>query len=94
MNLRTVVHPLGRIGQQPEQLLTLQDIARILQVKPSWIYDAVEESRLPVVKVGRFLWFRPGDIHAFAERNATGEVRCAGPWCVQTLGRVVDRLRR
>jgi len=72
VNLRTVVHPLDRIGQQPEQLLTLQDVARILQVKPSWNYDAVEEGRLRVVKVGRFLRFRPGDIHAFVERNATG----------------------
>lgn len=48
MNLRTVVHPLDRIGQQPEPLLALQDVARILQVKPSWIYDAVEEGQLPV----------------------------------------------
>lgn len=65
------VHPLDQVNRQPEQLLTLHDVVRILQVKPSWVYDAVEGNRLPAVKIGRFLRFRLEDIQAFIERHTT-----------------------
>jgi excisionase family DNA binding protein len=46
----------------PLQLLTVKEVATVMQVKPSWIYDMVEEKKMPVVRLGRQLRFRRGDL--------------------------------
>ena len=40
-----------------EPLLRPQDAARLLSVRPSWVYEAVRERRLPCVRVGRHIRF-------------------------------------
>jgi excisionase family DNA binding protein len=38
-------------------LLRPEDAARELSVKPSWVYDAVRQGRIPCIKVGRHIRF-------------------------------------
>jgi len=38
-------------------LLRAEDAARLLSVRPSWVYEAVRERRLPCVRVGRHIRF-------------------------------------
>ncbi len=52
-----------------EQLLTVQDVARLLQVKPRWVYDRYAQGLLPGAKVGRYLRFRTEDIEQFVRRS-------------------------
>ncbi|MEM2175127.1 MAG: helix-turn-helix domain-containing protein [Candidatus Micrarchaeia archaeon] len=45
-----------------EELLTPQEIAKLLKVKLRFVYHLTSSGRIPYVKVGRFLRFRPEDI--------------------------------
>ena len=45
-----------------EPLLTASDAAALLSVRPSWIYEAVRDGRLPSVRVGRHIRFVRSDL--------------------------------
>ena len=45
-----------------EPLLTASDAAALLSVRPSWIYEAVRDGRLPPVRVGRHVRFLRSDL--------------------------------
>jgi excisionase family DNA binding protein len=45
-----------------EPLLTVDQTARLLAVKPGWVYAAVREGSLPSVRVGKHLRFIKADI--------------------------------
>lgn len=49
-------------ARQPEDLLTVQDVARILRVSPSWVYT--NKARIGYVRVGG-LRFEPEDVRRF-----------------------------
>jgi excisionase family DNA binding protein len=53
----------------PGQLLTVDELAAQLQVSPAWVRDHAtrKRPRLPVVKVGKLLRFRQGDITKWIE---------------------------
>ena len=55
----------------PLDLLTVDDVCRLLKVKRSWVYDAAERGDLPVVRLGRQLRFRRTDL-ALLVGNASG----------------------
>jgi excisionase family DNA binding protein len=38
-------------------LLSPTDAARLLAVKPSWVYEAVRDRRMPCLRVGRHIRF-------------------------------------
>ena len=59
---------VSRVG-----LLTVEDVAEFLQVKPARVYEAVKQRRLRALRVGRLLRFRTQDLEAFLERSATRE---------------------
>lgn len=44
-------------ARRREPLLRATDAAQILAVRPSWIYEAVRERRLPCIRVGRHIRF-------------------------------------
>jgi len=50
-------------------LLDAGQVARLLGVRPSWIYEAVRSNRLRHVKVGRHLRFLHSDVAAFIQEN-------------------------
>lgn len=41
-----------------EKLLTVQDLAEVLQVDRSWVYRAVRLRKIPVIKAGKYCRFR------------------------------------
>jgi excisionase family DNA binding protein len=45
----------GLLAEEP--LLRPEDAARLLSVKPSWIYEAVRAGRMPCLRVGRHIRF-------------------------------------
>ncbi len=49
----------------PEPLLSVQDVADWLNVKPSWVFDHHGVDGLPSVTVGRHVRFRRGDVEAW-----------------------------
>lgn len=60
-----VPKPDGQLD--PLELLTVDDVAGLLKVKKSWIYDQVSVGSLPGVKIGHHLRFRRSAIAAFLE---------------------------
>jgi len=52
-------------------LLTPQEVAALLKVPLSWVYDAAEDGRLPKIKLGRHLRFRADTLAAMIERLAS-----------------------
>jgi excisionase family DNA binding protein len=59
---------------EPEPLLTVSDVARLLSVKASWVYAQVEDpkSKLPFVRVGRYVRFESAAIAAYITGNRRG----------------------
>lgn len=59
--------------EQPEQtppvLWTADQVCAALGCRRSWLYDQVEARRLPVVRLGRQLRFRPADITAYLDAH-------------------------
>jgi excisionase family DNA binding protein len=48
-----------------EPLLDAEAVARLLSVKPSWIYEAVRSRRIPHVKIGRHIRFIRSDLEVW-----------------------------
>lgn len=62
-------------GKQPwESLWDANDVARHLKTSRSWVYKAVENGTLPVVRIGALLRFQPEAIRAYVERAMGGQV--------------------
>jgi excisionase family DNA binding protein len=53
----------------PTTLLTPNEVARILNVSPAWVRDHAtrKQPRIPALKLGKLLRFRPEDIALFLE---------------------------
>jgi predicted DNA-binding transcriptional regulator AlpA len=52
------------------QLLSVQDVARLLRVPVSWVYEHTRPkctTPLPYIKLGRYLRFLPADISRYLE---------------------------
>lgn len=57
----------GDAGHMNAALLTTDEAARVLHVSPSTVRREVREDRLPVVRIGRAVRFRPVDLDAFTQ---------------------------
>lgn len=54
-----------------EKLMTTQELAEMLNVPLTWIYERTRKKELPTIKLGRYCMFRIKDIEAFLEKNKT-----------------------
>lgn len=57
-------------GPGDDELLTVQDTARLLKVSVTWVYEHVRpdtEDRLPHVKLGKYLRFDRRDLQAYID---------------------------
>ena len=57
-------------GVGDDELLTVQDTARLLKVSVTWVYEHVRpraDDRLPVVKLGKYLRFDRRDLQAYID---------------------------
>ncbi len=52
-----------------QRLLKPQEIADLLCVKPSTIYQWTHEDYIPHIKVGRFVRFRENDVEEWIEKK-------------------------
>ncbi len=58
-----------------EELLTIDELAALLKVPKSWIYAHTRprsKTRLPHVKLGKYLRFSEQDVRAFLQRLNRG----------------------
>jgi excisionase family DNA binding protein len=55
----------------PSALLTVEDVAARLRVSPAWVRDHAtrKQPRLPVVRVGKLLRFRPTDVEHWIDEQ-------------------------
>lgn len=68
-----------------EPLLTVEQAAGLLSVRPSWVYEAVRTEQLPVLRVGRHLRFTramleswlQGQLNAYSLRTPNSDERGA-----------------
>ncbi len=56
-----------------EALLTPNEVAEILRVKPARVLEAARDGRLRAVKWGKFVRFRRQDVETFIERHVQGK---------------------
>ena len=58
-----------------DELLTVEDVAALLKVSPSWVYEHTRSrgtprsERLPHVKIGKYLRFEARALRAFIEKK-------------------------
>ena len=52
-----------------ERLLDYRECAELLHIKPSTVRLWVFQKRLPVVRIGRAVRFRPSDLEAFVQEG-------------------------
>lgn len=51
-----------------DELLTVQEVASLLKVPPSWVYERTRQRgprRMPFIKLGKYLRFEPAAVRAF-----------------------------
>jgi len=58
-----------------DKLLTVDDVARILSVKKSTIYQWIHMRLIPYIKVGRFVRFREKDIQRWLKEKEVEPTR-------------------
>jgi len=57
------------------QLWDVNDVARYLNVSPSWVRQRVSANQIPFVRIGGWMVrFRPDDIRAFSNSPTGGKV--------------------
>jgi excisionase family DNA binding protein len=57
--------PAPPASDDPEALLSVPRAAKRIGMSASWVYRAVEEGRLPCVRIGSRVRVRAGDLEAF-----------------------------
>jgi len=61
-----------RVSADPEGLLTVHEVALLLKVHVSWVYERTrrrEAARLPHLKLGKYLRFEEQAVREFLERQ-------------------------
>jgi excisionase family DNA binding protein len=61
-----------------DELLTVQQAARVLNVSVSWVYEHTREDaegRLPFVKLGKYLRFHLRDLHTYIDAKRAASLR-------------------
>jgi PTS system nitrogen regulatory IIA component len=54
--------------RRDEELLTVDDVARWLNVPKRWVYDRAQRGELPAGRAGKYLRFRRADVVAYVEQ--------------------------
>jgi len=68
----TVLDDNPDFQQQLDQLLTVEEVAWLLKVPKSWIYDHTRKrvgERLPHIKLGKYLRFFEREVHEFLKKS-------------------------
>ena len=71
----TVASRANGLDDDLHELLTVEDVAALLKVSKSWVYEHTRSrripraERLPHVKVGKYVRFEPHALRAFIEKQ-------------------------
>ena len=60
-----------------DELLTVEDVAALLKVKTSWVYDRIDPKhagRLPHIRLGRYIRFERAAVLDFLQRQRKGYI--------------------
>jgi len=57
---------------KPDQFYSVRTLAEKLTLAPMTIYRLVDQGKLPAVRIGKSIRFRPADIDAFLESVRVG----------------------
>lgn len=57
------------VSPDRDGLLTVEDVAAILNVRPRWVYEASARGDIPRVKVGGYVRFHREDIDKWIEER-------------------------
>jgi excisionase family DNA binding protein len=60
------------------QLLEAKDVAEMLGMTPDWVYAEVRAGRIPHLKMGRYVRFRPESIDAWLLESERGKIAQTG----------------
>jgi excisionase family DNA binding protein len=66
----TEMPSIDQLHESSDELLTVKDAARVLNVNVSWVYEHSRddaEDRLPFVKLGKYLRFDRTDLRAYID---------------------------
>src|ERR1700730_14430138 len=81
----TYSHSTSRVGDEPaavrgqndlHELLTVEEVAALLKVSPSWVYEHTRSrgtpraERLPHIKIGKYVRFDPRSVREFLLRRS------------------------
>ena len=68
---------VGHMGHPIQRLLTVHEVAQILNVSSAWVYDHADrkQPRIPIIRLGKAVRFRPADIHEFIEKMVHSAAR-------------------
>lgn len=72
MNIDAKVGPLT---MSASSLLTVEEVAELLKVPVSWVYEHTRSrasGRIPGFRLGKYWRFREGDVLAWIERQRVG----------------------
>lgn len=70
---RDVVQPIAPAGCVHGSLLTANEVADLLGVPASWIYEQSRRGRIPTVTLGRYRRYRRQTIEAWLEELEAAE---------------------
>lgn len=62
----------GPTASMTANLLTVEDVAQLLKVPPSWVYEKTRSrsaNRIPGFRLGKYWRFREADVMAWLERQ-------------------------
>ena len=62
--------------QTDDELLTVEEVAQLLKVPTSWVYErcrASAQDPLPHIKLGKYLRFRNSDLLLYLEKLRRGD---------------------
>lgn len=61
--------PEAAAGHGMEPLMLVEEAAAVLRVAPDWLYRAARADRIPSVRMGRNVRFRPEDIRKLRDHG-------------------------
>ena len=67
--------PALRVSLEAEALLTVREVAELLRVPVSWVYERTRRrgiERLPHLKIGKYLRFRFTEVQTYLETLRRG----------------------
>lgn len=59
----------------PDRLLTAAEVAAMLHVTKSWVYDQTRRHRMPHVRLGRYVRYRRSAVDRWIEQIEAGGLR-------------------